>query len=190
MQDPLVDPHGLSFSPEELEFIEAVGLHFDTLGLPRIGGRIFGLLVISPRPLLLDEIAGTLNISRASVSVNTRVFIANGAMEIRAVPGDRRQYYAMKRDVFFSRLPYIRRHIQSMRELFTQAQAAVAEGERHRSPAGVMFVSEPPPIWGGTLRPSDAPSTRVVQGLLFLGFLESQIDTMEAMFKQRFGEKP
>lgn len=182
-------PEPLTLSPDELEFVEAVGLHFDTLGLPRIGGRIFGLLVISPRPLLLDEIAGTLSISRASVSVNTRVFIANGAMEIRAVPGDRRQYYAMKRDVFFSRLPYIRRHIQSMRELFQQAQGAVEQGERHRSPAVPLVLSEPPPTWGGILRPSDAPATRVLQGLLFLGFIEAQLDTMEATFKQRFGEK-
>ncbi|MSP55494.1 MAG: hypothetical protein EXR69_07825 [Myxococcales bacterium] len=179
----------LSLSPDELELVEAVGLHFDTLGLPRIGGRIFGLLVISPRPLLLDEIAGTLGISRASVSVNTRVFIANGAMEIRAVRGDRRQYYAMKRDVFFSRLPYIRRHIHSMRELFQQAEAAVEQGERHRSAAAPLMVAEPPPSWGGTLRPSDAPGARVLQGLLFLGFIEAQLDTMETAFKQRFGEK-
>ena len=180
----------LPVAPEELEFVETFGLHFETLGLPRIGGRIFALMVIAPRPLLLDEIADTLNISRASVSVNTRVFIANGAMEVRAVSGDRRQYYAMRRDVFFTRLPFMRRHLHHMRELMAMASAAVDAGERHRNPASGMVAAEPPmPAWGGVLRPSDTPGPRVQQGLLFLDFMDAQLDVVEATFKQRFGER-
>ena len=179
-------PDPVPFTPVELEFVEAFGLHFDAIGLPRIGGRIFGLLIISPRPLLLDEIAGILGISRASVSINTRLFISNGAMEVRAVSGDRRQYYAMKKDVFFSRLPYLRRHIQGMRDLFQQAEAAVAHGEKHRSQP--MMVSEPAATWGGVTRPSDVPSTRVIQGLVFLQFIEQQLDELEQRFKANFGD--
>ncbi len=182
----------LAFSPDELEFVETVGLHFETLGLPRIGGRIFALLILSPRPLLLDEIATTLNISRASVSVNTRAFVANGAIEVRAISGDRRQYYAMRKDVFFTRLPFLRRHLESMRRLFGQAQSAIAQGDDYRrrmsdSPSAPMLVREPPPAWGAPLRALEAPDARVAQGLLFIDFLESQLEAMEATFKQRFG---
>lgn len=179
------------FSSEELEFVETVGLYFDAMGIPRIGGRIFGLLVLSPRPLSLDEIAQILGISRASVSINTRFFISNGSMEIRAVAGDRRQYYAMKKDVFFSRLPFIRSKVHGMRELFQQGLSAITAGERHRSsPAAPMLVAEPAAVWGGSLRPSDAPARRIEQGLLFLGFVEAELDELERRFKAVFGEKP
>lgn len=177
------------FTAPELEFAESVGLRFDALGLPRIGGRIFGLLVVSPRPLSLDEIASVLNISRASVSINTRLFIANGSMEIRAVPGDRRQYYAMRKDVFFTRLPFIRGAIAGVKALTKEAQVAVADGAKHRAARGERPVGEAPAAWG-TLRASDAPGPRLEQALQFFAFVEAQLDEIEARFQATFGGQP
>lgn len=178
------------FTAPELEFAESVGLRFDALGLPRIGGRIFGLLVVSPRPLSLDEIASVLGISRASVSINTRLFIANGSMEIRAVPGDRRQYYAMRKDVFFTRLPFVRGALAGVKALAKEAQAAVAEGAKHRAERGERVTGAEPPAAWGTLRASDAPGPRLEQALQFIAFVEAQLAEIEARFRETFGEQP
>jgi DNA-binding transcriptional regulator GbsR (MarR family) len=74
-------------------FIEAVGLFFEDAGVPRIGGRLLGLLLLAERPLSLDEVARTLGVSRASVSTNSRILIYAGMIERVSLPGDRRDYY-------------------------------------------------------------------------------------------------
>ncbi len=80
-------------SPDVQAFVERVGLYYARYGLPRIGGRILGLLLIAERPLTLDDIAGALKVSRASVSTNVRQAVAFGFAEQVGVPGDRRDYY-------------------------------------------------------------------------------------------------
>jgi DNA-binding transcriptional regulator GbsR (MarR family) len=74
-------------------FIEAVGLFFEDAGIPRIGGRLLGLLVLADRPLSIDDIARTLGVSRASVSTNARLLLFAGMVERASLPGDRRDYY-------------------------------------------------------------------------------------------------
>jgi len=74
-------------------FIEALGLFFEDAGIPRIGGRLLGLLVLAEQPLSLDAIARTLGVSRASVSTNSRLLIYAGMVERVSLPGDRRDYY-------------------------------------------------------------------------------------------------
>lgn len=80
-------------SPELHEFIESMGIYFEKYALPRIGGRILGLLIVSDRELSLDDIASMLLVSRASVSTNIRLIIAIGLAELVTHPGDRRDYY-------------------------------------------------------------------------------------------------
>src|SRR5579883_1380571 len=81
--------------PESLaRFVEGLGLYFEEFGLPRIGGRLLGLLMVTDRPLALDEIARRLLVSRASVSTNARLVLAARLGERVGIPGDRRDYYA------------------------------------------------------------------------------------------------
>lgn len=84
----------LSLTPEDHRFIEALGLHFENrAGFPRIGGRMLGLLMLSPKPLALGNIAELLKVSPASVSTNIRHFHDKGLVEEIGLPGDRRHYY-------------------------------------------------------------------------------------------------
>ena len=39
------------------QFIENMGLHFEEYGVPRIGGRILGLLLASSRPVSSEEMS-------------------------------------------------------------------------------------------------------------------------------------
>jgi len=82
-----------TISPEMRQFIESVGQYFERYALPRIGGRILGLLLVAQRELSLDDIASTLQVSRASVSTNIRLILVIGLGELVTRPGDRRDYY-------------------------------------------------------------------------------------------------
>lgn len=87
----MADP--LALTPGMQEFIESMGLFFERFDLPRITGRILGLLLLASRPLTLDDMADALLISRASASTNVRMGVAFGMAERVGVPGDRRDYY-------------------------------------------------------------------------------------------------
>jgi DNA-binding transcriptional regulator GbsR (MarR family) len=84
--------------PQELsvgasKFVEGMGLLMEGYGLPRIGGRILALLMLTEKPLSLDDIASLLKVSRASVSTNIRMSEAGGLARRVSKPGDRRDYY-------------------------------------------------------------------------------------------------
>ncbi|MCG8352640.1 MAG: MarR family transcriptional regulator, partial [Chloroflexales bacterium] len=78
---------------EVSHFIENMGLYYENQGVPRIGGRILGLLLMTVQQLSAEHIAATLAVSRSSVSTNIRLLLASGLVEKVAFPGDRRDYY-------------------------------------------------------------------------------------------------
>ncbi|MBN1206549.1 MAG: MarR family transcriptional regulator [Myxococcaceae bacterium] len=84
---------GLSLTPDDHQFIEAIGRHFEDEGIPRIGGRLLGLLILAEKPLSLGRIAELLKVSPASVSTNVRLFHTRRLIEEISYPGDRRHYY-------------------------------------------------------------------------------------------------
>ena len=67
-----------------------MGLALEADGLPRIAGRIFGLLLISEDALSLDKLASELRVSKASVSTNARMLEHRGVLEQVSRPADRR----------------------------------------------------------------------------------------------------
>jgi DNA-binding transcriptional regulator GbsR (MarR family) len=83
----------LASDPVAERFIERLGLFSELEGLPRIAGRIFGLLLLSPRECSLDEIAERLRVSKASASTDVRRIAELGYVERVSRPGDRRDYY-------------------------------------------------------------------------------------------------
>jgi DNA-binding transcriptional regulator GbsR (MarR family) len=82
------------------DFIEQMGLALESDGLPRIAGRIFGLLLVSEDARSLDELATELRVSKASVSTNARLLEQRGVLERIGRPADRRDYYRIPPDLF------------------------------------------------------------------------------------------
>lgn len=82
------------------EFIESMGLYYEQYDLPRIGGRILGLLMVSSRPLSLDDMATALQVSRASISTNVRQAVLLGMARQVSLTGDRRDYYRFVDDAW------------------------------------------------------------------------------------------
>jgi DNA-binding transcriptional regulator GbsR (MarR family) len=81
-------------------FIEQMGLALESDGLPRIAGRIFGLILISDDARSLDDLACELQVSKGSVSTNARLLEQRGILEQISRPGDRRDYYRAPPDLF------------------------------------------------------------------------------------------
>src|SRR5688572_7521175 len=107
----------------ETRFVERSGLIAEREGFSRIAGRIFGLLLLSPTELSLEEIADRLKVSRASVSTEARRLQDHGIVERTSRPGDRKDYYHVAPDHYVRSLE---QHFQTMRELI----ALMDEGRR------------------------------------------------------------
>jgi DNA-binding transcriptional regulator GbsR (MarR family) len=85
-------------SPEDAinEFVERLGLVARADGLPRIAGRIMGLLVIHGGPLSFAELSKRLKVSRGSISTNSRLLENLGVIERVARAGERQDYFQMR----------------------------------------------------------------------------------------------
>lgn len=82
---------------EESHFIEDIGLFFEKLGMPRMAGRILGVLLISDPPAQsITDIGQKLRASKSSVSIMARLLAENGLIERVASSVPRRDYYRFK----------------------------------------------------------------------------------------------
>jgi DNA-binding transcriptional regulator GbsR (MarR family) len=78
-------------------FVEEVGLLFETVGFPRMAGRVFGWLLISNPPHQSPgELAEVLQASKGSISTMTRLLEQLGLIERMSLPGQRRDYFRIK----------------------------------------------------------------------------------------------
>ena len=97
-------------NPRE-QVIENFGLYLEQYGLPRILGRIYGLLMITDEPRLgLDQMAEQLSISKASASTSARQLQSFRMIEKVSIPGDRRDYYCVALD---SHIKYLKLSLES-----------------------------------------------------------------------------
>jgi len=82
------------------EFIEQVGLIVQAEALPRIAGRVMGLLIFDGKEYSFSEIATELKVSRGSVSSSVSLLTAMGVIERTAKPGDRQDYFKLSDDPY------------------------------------------------------------------------------------------
>ncbi len=79
-------------------------LHFGEMGsrwgVNRTVGQIYALLFLSDRPLIADEIAEALGMSRYNVSMGLKELEAWRIIRKRHMPGDRREYIEALDDVW------------------------------------------------------------------------------------------
>lgn len=117
---------GFSLTPEDHQFIETLGLHFEDEGIPRIGGRIMGLLVLADRPLSLGRIAELLKVSPASVSTNIRNIHTRALVKEISYPGDRRHYYVFSDSSWDSQFQATKKILAEAERIFREGLASAA----------------------------------------------------------------
>jgi DNA-binding transcriptional regulator GbsR (MarR family) len=79
---------------EEKHFIEDISLYFEQMGLPRMAGRILGVLLISTPPeQSMKDLCEVLQASKSSISTNTRLLDEMGLIERAPSPVPRQVYF-------------------------------------------------------------------------------------------------
>ncbi len=99
------------------QFIENMGLHFEDYGIPRIGGKILGLLIVSQRPVSSEEMSDILQASRSSISTNLRTLLMTGLTDKVTLPGEREDFYVFSDEAWETSLEMRLEGIQSLREM-------------------------------------------------------------------------
>lgn len=69
-------------------------------GFSEVMGRLYGTLLLNPEPLSLDDLAGTLRISKGSVSMNMRDLERWGVATEVWMRGERKKYYQAESDLW------------------------------------------------------------------------------------------
>lgn len=82
------------------EFIESLGLILQSEGFSRIAGRLLGVFVLEGGPFSFGELCEKLQVSRGSISTNTRLLENLGAIERVGVPGERQDYFRLAEEPY------------------------------------------------------------------------------------------
>ena len=122
----------LKLTPQLHRFIQQMGGYFENSGVPPIGGRILGLLMIAHEPLSAEDIASILNVSRASISTNFRVLAAAGLAERFTSHADRTTYYSFPDTAWEQALVLGARRAQVFKRIVEDGLAAMPESDSAR----------------------------------------------------------
>ncbi|MFQ5400384.1 MAG: GbsR/MarR family transcriptional regulator [Anaerolineae bacterium] len=80
--------------------VAGVGRLARFFGFSEVMGRLYGTLLLSPNPLSLDDLAGRLQISKGSVSMNMRDLERWGMAKEVWVRGERKKFYMAESDLW------------------------------------------------------------------------------------------
>ncbi|THU01972.1 GbsR/MarR family transcriptional regulator [Lampropedia puyangensis] len=92
MNDPL--------SPLTRQFVSHFGEMGSRWGINRTVGQIYALLYLSEKPLNAEEITQKLEFSRSNVSMGLKELQSWRLVQLRHLPGDRREYFQAPEDVW------------------------------------------------------------------------------------------
>lgn len=102
------------------EFIEKTGLFSQAEGLPRIAGRVLGLLIYDGDVVPFGELAVKLQVSRASISTSVRLLEERGLVKRVNKPGERQSFFQLAPDPYGTMLKVVQQRNRSF-------QAEIAE---------------------------------------------------------------
>lgn len=110
------------------EFIEKTGLITQAEGLPRIAGRVLGLLIFDGDAVSFGDLATRLQVSRGSISSAMRLLEERGLVKRLAKPGDRQDYFQLAPKPYVTMLEGIRKRSKATRDEIAQTIDALPPG--------------------------------------------------------------
>lgn len=113
-------------------FIDRMGLVAEADGLSRIAGRIMGLMVLESGPLSFSEIAERLDVSRASVSTNTRFLERIGVIERVTLKGERQDHFQLAKAPYARLLEGYAARIKKAEDVVAEARAELGPDDAER----------------------------------------------------------
>ncbi len=161
--DPVPEDHRTGSG--RADFIEQFGLQFEANGIPRMAGRIFGLLLISSPPELPPaEIKESLSASISSVSAMLRILGQLGVVEPVSRSGERAKRYRIAPGGWQRLMMARLRGVSRVRELLDHGRSLLAGG----TPDSLRRIEE-----------MDA----------FYGFMEGELARMARAWEERHGKR-
>ncbi|MCX7558394.1 MarR family transcriptional regulator [Sulfitobacter sp. F26204] len=97
------------------EFIEKTGLISQAEGLPRIAGRVFGMLIFDGDMVSFSDLATGLQVSRASISTSIRILEERGLVKRMTKPGERQDYFQLAPNPYATMLTGIQKRTLATR---------------------------------------------------------------------------
>ena len=89
-----------ALTPLVRSFVSHFGEMGSRWGINRTVGQIYALIFVAPQPLNADEIAEALEFSRSNVSMGLKELQAWRLVNLRHLPGDRREYFDAPTDAW------------------------------------------------------------------------------------------
>lgn len=120
-------------------FVETVGLIGQAEGMPRIAGRVFGLLLHDGRAYAFGELADVLQVSRGSVSGAVRLLEARDLVRRTTMPGERGDFFRLADAPFTGLLEGAHRRVARARDDIAAHLPDLADGPRARAEDYVAF---------------------------------------------------
>lgn len=106
-------------------FIEQMGMMAQGDGLPRISGKIFGLLLIETGPFSFAEIAERLAVSRGSVSTNTRLLENLRVIDRVSKLGQRGDFFQLAQDPYAKLLQSVSQRMEKSIAVLSETRQAL-----------------------------------------------------------------
>lgn len=102
--------------PVRTDFIEKTGLVTQAEGLPRIAGRVFGLLIYDGDVVSFSDLAIKLQVSRASISTSIRILEERGLVRRITKPGERGDFFQLAPNPYATMLEGIQKRNRAIQE--------------------------------------------------------------------------
>lgn len=113
---------------EQIEqFIERMGMIAQADGLPRIAGRLMGLMVLEAGPFSFSELEQRLKVSRGSISTNTRLLENMGVIERLSKSGERQDYFQLVKAPYAQLLHGLAFRIGKAEKMVRETQATIVD---------------------------------------------------------------
>ena len=125
------------------EICRAAARFLEAEGVPRHGGRLFGVLLLSSGPLSLDHLTTAAGISKASASTNARLLERLGLVERVSPPGDRRDHYQIAGSGVNAPLTVVAGRLRALRDVYALAassESPAAPDLRNRLRLDISFL--------------------------------------------------
>ena len=97
------------FDAVRIDFIEKTGLITQAEGLPRIAGRVFGLLIFDGDVVSFGDLATQLQVSRASISTSIRILEERGLVKRVTKHGERQDFFQLASNPYATMLEHIQK---------------------------------------------------------------------------------
>lgn len=98
------------------DFIEKTGMHAQADGLPRIAGRVFGLLIYDGEVVSFGDLATKLQVSRASISTSIRILEERGLIKRVAKAGERGDFFQLAPNPYATMLEGIKKRNRAIQD--------------------------------------------------------------------------